>query len=68
MQNRNIQKMNGNSTSNGTSDLIQAAILNSGNYYDQEDWFQFLQEDGIGFSEQDDSNWSKNLKKKRVVA
>ena len=61
--------MNDNSTSNGpSSDLIQATILNNKNYYDQEDWFQFLQEDGIGFSEQDDSNWSKNLKKKRVVA
>ena len=59
--------MNDNSTAKGPGDLIQAAILNSESYYDQELWFKLLQDDGIGFFEQEDSNWSKNPKKKRGV-
>ena len=51
-QKRNLQKTNGNSTSNGPSDIIQVVILNGENYYDQEDWFWFLHEDGIGISNQ----------------
>ena len=57
--------MNDNSTVNGPGDLIQAAILSSEDYCVQELWFQLLQDDGIGFSEQDDSDWSKNPQKKK---
>ena len=57
--------MNDNSTYKGPGDLIQAAIFSNKNYYDQELWFQLLWDDEIGFSEQDDSNWPKNPKKKK---
>ena len=54
--------MDDNSTAKGPGDLIRAAVLTSENYYDQELWFKFLQDDGIDFFKQDDSNWSKNPK------
>ena len=57
--------MNGSITAKGPGNLIQAAILNSENFYDRELWFKLQENDGIGFSEQDDSNWSKNPKKKK---
>ena len=57
--------MDNNSTAEGPGDLIQAAILNSENYYDQELWFKLLQDDGIAFSDLDDSIWFQNSKKKK---
>ena len=46
---------------------IQAAIIDSANYHDQEDWFRLLQEDGFGFSDVDVATWEKNPKKKKSV-
>ena len=54
-----------NDNTNGPRDLIQAALIDSANYHDQEEWFRCLQEDGIGFSEIDVTHWGKNPKKKK---
>ena len=45
--------MNTNIISNHPRDPIQAAFINLVNYHDQDEWFGFLQEDGIGFTKLD---------------
>ena len=60
--------MNDNTTNNiGALDPIQAALLDSANYLDHEDWFRLLQEDGTDFTEGDVAMWEKNPKKKKSV-
>ena len=56
--------MNNNITSNIPWDPIQAAIIDVGNYHDQEEWFWFLQ-DGIDFSKLDACHWGGNQNKKK---
>ena len=57
--------MNNDIVSNIPCDPIQAALINSENYHDKEEWFPFLQEDGIGFSKLDASHWEKILRSKK---
>ena len=59
--------MNTNPTNYVPQDPIQTALIDPGNYHDQESWFRLLQEDGIGFTELDACNWGKNPTRKRIV-
>jgi len=57
--------MNNHSTINGPSDPIHDALCDDENYLNQEDWFRSLQDDGIGFTALDDSQWEKSPRKKK---
>ena len=62
--------MNNHNTINGPSDPIHDALCDNENYLNQEDWFCLLQDDGIGFTELEDSQWQGNLyrlRKKRFT-
>jgi len=58
--------MNNHSTINGPSDPIHDALCDDENYLNQEDWFRSLQDDGIGFTALDDSQWEKKSKEEKV--
>ena len=57
--------MNDHSTINGPSDPIHDALCDDENYLNQEDWFRSLQDDEIGFTALEDSQWEKSPKKKK---
>ena len=58
--------MNTNPTNYVPHDPIQTALIDPGNYHDQENWFRLLQEDGIGFTKLDACHWGENSIRKRV--
>lgn len=57
--------MNTNITSKIPRDPIQAALIDVGNYHDQEEWFRLLQDDGIGFTKIDTYHWGQKPNKRK---
>ena len=57
--------MNTNPTNYVPRDPIQTALIDPGNYHDQENWFRLLQEGRIGFTELDECHWGGKPNKKK---